>query len=376
MNERERLSATVHFVRPDRIPFTPGEPRESTLEAWRHQGLPENAHWREYLAQVLDLPDEPAYPHADLGISFDMSPAFEEKVLERRDGHLIVQDRTGAIVEISDQYDLSYLRQAKDFVTRKWHRFPVECRADWERNIRWRYDPSSPVRFPSAFADRCYGLRDREQVLKLTIAGPFWQLREWCGFENLCLLMIETPDFVQAMVDFWTDFVLEMLQRILGWIIPDYVQISEDMAYKMHSMISPAMTRRFLLPTWKKWSAVLRAAGCPVISIDSDGFIGELLPLFIEGGFNHTWPVEVAAGNDLVAFRNCYGTRIAFGGGIDKRALAAGGETMRAELRRVAPIIAEGGYIPGCDHGVPPDVSWPDFAEYARLLAQLTGWLP
>jgi hypothetical protein len=26
-------------------------------------------------------------------------------------------------------------------------------------------------------------------------------------------------------------------------------------------------------------------------------------------------------------------------------------------------------------HGVPPDISWPDFVEYSRLLAQLTGWL-
>jgi hypothetical protein len=24
---------------------------------------------------------------------------------------------------------------------------------------------------------------------------------------------------------------------------------------------------------------------------------------------------------------------------------------------------------------VPPDISWPDFVEYTRLLAELTGWL-
>jgi hypothetical protein len=31
--------------------------------------------------------------------------------------------------------------------------------------------------------------------------------------------------------------------------------------------------------------------------------------------------------------------------------------------------------LPTCDHGVPPDVSWPNFIEYTRRLAQLTGWL-
>ncbi len=110
--------------------------------------------------------------------------------------------------------------------------------------------------------------------------------------------------------------------------------------------------------------------------MDSDGYIAELIPLWIEGGFNHTWPIEVAAGNDVVAYRRRYGRQIAFGGGIDKRALAAGGEAMRAEILRVAPpLLAEGGYTPGCDHGVPSDVSWQTYVEYTRLLAQLTGWL-
>jgi hypothetical protein len=31
--------------------------------------------------------------------------------------------------------------------------------------------------------------------------------------------------------------------------------------------------------------------------------------------------------------------------------------------------------VPTCDHGVPPDISWPNFIEYTRYLAQLTGWL-
>jgi uroporphyrinogen decarboxylase len=67
---------------------------------------------------------------------------------------------------------------------------------------------------------------------------------------------------------------------------------------------------------------------------------------------------------------------MAYGGGIDKRAIAAGGETMRAEVMRVVPpLLEEGGFIPGCDHGVPPDVSWPNFVAYSRLLAELTGWL-
>jgi len=45
-----------------------------------------------------------------------------------------------------------------------------------------------------------------------------------------------------------------------------------------------------------------------------------------------------------------------------------------AEMARLAPLAKDGGYIPSCDHGVPPDVSWPAFIEYGKLLAKITGW--
>lgn len=60
--------------------------------------------------------------------------------------------------------------------------------------------------------------------------------------------------------------------------------------------------------------------------------------------------------------------------GVDKRCIAAGGASIEKELARLAPVVKDGGYIPGCDHGVPPDIAWPDFLRYGKLLAELTGW--
>lgn len=66
---------------------------------------------------------------------------------------------------------------------------------------------------------------------------------------------------------------------------------------------------------------------------------------------------------------------MAYYGGIDKRAIAAGGETMQKEvLRVVQPLLRDGGFIPSCDHGVPPDISLRNFMEYTELLAKVTGW--
>lgn len=354
----------------------PGSPRESTLAVWRQQGLAEEIDYYQALLDTLGIAPEKTKPPVELGVSFRMIPTFEEKVLEHRDGHYIVQDWMGNITEISDRYDYTYIRTAKDFVTRKWHSAPVQNRHDWEEKIKWRYDPRHPERFPADFAARCQAARDRDTVLQIQIPGPWWQMREWCGFEGLCLLMIEEPEFVQEMTAFWTEFVLQTLEPILAQVELDNVIIAEDIAYKNHSMISPKMVRDFLMPTYRTWIAAIKASGCPIITMDSDGYIAELIPLWIEAGFNCCWPVEVAAGNDIVAYRRQFGKKMAYVGGIDKRALAAGGEAMRKEVMRVVPpLLEDGGFIPGCDHAVPPDISWPNFVEYTRLLAELTGWL-
>ena len=377
MNDRERYCAALTFQPVDKVPLSPGWPRESTLKAWHSQGLPEAVDWYAYLMDQLGIPYRPAVEERfNLDSAFKMIPVFEEKVLEHRDGHYIVQDWMGAITEIADTFDYTYIRSAKDFVTRKWHNFPVASRNDWQEKMQWRYDPDHPQRLPGDLAEIASKLARRTIPFQITIPGPFWQMREWCGFENLCMLLIDDPGFVQEMANTWGQFVLDVLKPLLAQIRPDIVMVNEDMAYKLHSMISPRMTRKFLLPIWQTWINALRENGCPVIAIDSDGYAGELLPVWIEAGFNCNFPVEVAAENDIVLFRSLYGKQMAFLGGIDKRAIAAGGETMRSEvLRVVPPLLEEGGFIPGCDHGVPPDIAWPDFIEYTRLLAQLTGWL-
>ena len=375
MTPRERFRETLTFGKPDKVPLMPGGPRESTLAAWHRQGLPEGRNYYEVLLEILGIEPEPTQSKVNLGVSFQMIPKFEEKVLEHKDGHYIVQDWMGAITEISDEYDYTYIRSAKDFVTRKWHKFPVENRKDWEE-MKTRYDPNTPGRFPEDFQQRCQVLQDRDYVVGFGINGPFWQLREWCGFENLCMLMLDDPDFVQEMVDFWTEFVSQTMAPILKNVEVDYVCISEDMAYKAHSMISPEMVQRFLLPTYERWVNEIKKGGCPIVSMDSDGYIGELIPIWIEAGINCCEPMEVAAGNDIVEYRRLYGKKMAYRGGIDKRAIAKGGQVMEREVMRVVPpLLEEGGFIPGCDHGVPSDISWPNYVEYSRLLAKLTGWL-
>jgi len=375
MNPRERYIAALTFGSPDKVPFTPGGGRESTRRAWEQQGLPAGANPMAVAREILGIAEETTQPVVSLGVDLKMVPQFEEKVLEHKNGHYVVQDWMGAITEISDEFDYTYIRSARDFVTRKWHKFPVQNRDDWE-NMKWRYDIDAPGRFPDDFEDRCRNLAQRDYVHRIQVNGPFWQIREWCGFEGLCMMTVEDPEFVMEMAEFWMEFVSGTLARILERAELDALGISEDMAYKAHSMISPAMSREFLQPSYRRWVEQVRAAGCSVIDLDSDGYIGELIPVWMEVGINVCSPIEVAAHNDIVEFRRHFGTQMGYYGGIDKRAMAKGGTVLEDELKRVIPpLFEQGGYIPSCDHGIPSDVSWANYVEYCRLLAQYCGWL-
>ncbi len=384
MTHRDRFLETLLFGAPDRIPFAPGGGRESTRRAWRAQGCPAGRPYMDVIHDRINAerarrglepaPLKPEQPVLDTGVSFRMIPTFEEKVLEHKDGHYIVQDWMGAITEISDEYDYTYIRNAIDFVTRKWHRFPVESRDDWEK-MKPRFEPRHPERFPEDFDERCAALRARDYPLVINLNGPFWQLREFCGFEGLCTFMLTDPDFVLEMAQFWAEFCVATLKPILERVTPDMIHFSEDMAFKEHPMISPEMTREFCAPCYRAIIEEAQGAGVPVIAMDSDGRVDLLIPVWLACGINCVDPVEVAAGNDLVALRAHYGNRLAFQGGIDKRAMAAGGAVLAAELARIRPVIESGGYIPGCDHGVPPDVSWSNYTAYCLELAEMTGWL-
>jgi uroporphyrinogen decarboxylase len=378
MNPRERYLETLLFGRPDRIPLEPGYGRESTRRAWHAQGLPAEIDDGSRIAEVAYRLNGGVreWPQAgeDFPVNSRMIPEFEEAVLERGARTQIVRDWKGNVCEISNEYSPVYLRNAIDFVTRRWIKCPVQSRADWD-DMKWRYDPHDPARYPADAAARGVRLKERTWPLSINISGPFWQLREWLGFENLCLLFKDDPAFVKEMIAFWDNFVCELLEHTLSVVDLDEVHLAEDMAYKSFSMISPAMTRDFLLPVYQHWGEIIRAHGVPLYGMDSDGYIGQLVPIWMEAGINVCDPIEVAAGNDMVTFREQFGRRMAFKGGVDKRLIAQGGRALEDELRRLQPVIDSGGYIPSCDHGVPADVSWPNFVQYVGLLVRATGWL-
>ncbi len=96
------------------------------------------------------------------------------------------------------------------------------------------------------------------------------------------------------------------------------------------------------------------------------------MPPMLAAGVNWLYPMEVAAGCDVVAWQARF-PGLAMLGGIDKRALTQGRTAIDAELARVRPAVERGRYIPELDHLVPDDVSWSDYCYYVESLRRMIG---
>ncbi len=144
----------------------------------------------------------------------------------------------------------------------------------------------------------------------------------------------------------------------------------EDMSGKQGSMISPATFKEFMTPRYKELIGFLKARGVELFSVDSDGYVGELIPLFMDAGLNLLYPFEQQAGNDLIEYRKRF-PELRMTGGVDKNILFKGRKAIDKELEKIPFLISQGGYIPYMDHLIPPNGSWENFKYYREKLNKI-----
>jgi Uroporphyrinogen decarboxylase (URO-D) len=204
--------------------------------------------------------------------------------------------------------------------------------------------------------------------------GFFGSLRNMLGVQNLCMAFYDDPKLVERMMEERADRVIEITEEVMKYTDFDVFWYWEDMAYKAGPLVGPKLFRQFALKHYRRVNEWLRSRGIKHIGLDSDGDISLLIPIWLDSGINMLWPFECQSGMDVVKVREEYGHDLVIMGGIDKRTLVPGGETMRREVDRVMPLVEEGGYIPELDHSVPPDVSWPNFIEFVEYVKLRLGW--
>ena len=377
MTPRERFYAIARGESVDRMPYAFGGPRASTFAAWRKQGLSAElqATWGQFTGA------DPATGPGKLYCG--PVPPLEEVVLEERGNMRVWRDHWGV-------KRLDAIRQPTDgFVTRSYLEFPVKCPADFEQ-MKEHFDPRSPERTgpggdgapltdlnpnryrhvsdAALWPDRVEACNRADCPVSVTVPCLYWTCRDWCGFEGLSVMFHDQPKLVHEMMDYWTWFLMELLDEPLSRIKVDHVTLNEDMAYKGQSMISPRHIREFMLPRYKRLYEFFKRKGVEVVTMDSDGYNGQIIPVMYPEAMDGILPIEIAAGNDPGEILQQY-PGIFLRGGIDKRELRFEKSQARVEVARRYRAAREfGRYVPTVDHGVPPDVPLRTFLYMVELL--------
>lgn len=124
-------------------------------------------------------------------------------------------------------------------------------------------------------------------------------------------------------------------------------------------MISPDVFREFVGPWYKKITDLTSSYGIEIVSVDCDGMIDSLIPIWLENGVNTMFPIEVGTWNASIApWREKYGKQLRGVGGMNKTIFARDREAVDQEIERLKPLMALGGYIPCPDHRIAPDAKF------------------
>lgn len=374
MNDRERFLATMHYQPVDRVPLCDFSFWSETIVLWREQGLPDDIVAADYYYHRGGNADE--YFGMDYsidriidvaGLDCGLMPPFEERVIEDRGDHEVVQQSDG--VRVLRRKFLSSIPLHQGYL--------LVDRASWRKHYLPRLDPSHPGRYPADWDARVQVWRDpqRSQVIGLNAGSLYGWIRNWTGVENLSLIVYDDPAWFEEMVAAVTDCIIGTLTRALdtGGSF-DAAFIWEDMAYRAGPLLSPRHFKQFLVPHYRRLTDLLHRHGVDIICVDCDGKIDDLVPLWLEAGVNCIYPIEVGTwGADPIAFRRQYGKEMLMMGGFDKHILARSPQEIEREIYRLLPLVEEGGYIPFCDHRVPPDVPLSNYLFYVETVRRVWG---
>lgn len=104
-----------------------------------------------------------------------------------------------------------------------------------------------------------------------------------------------------------------------------------------------------------------------VTELHSCGYIDALVPDLVDIGVDMLNPLEIKAGMDPFRLKKLYGDKLTFHGGINAQ-LRDKPEEVEAEMRRIIPVMREGGgYVFASDHSIPNSVSFESMTRIVSL---------
>jgi hypothetical protein len=279
----------------------------------------------------------------------------DEQVLEDTPEYIIARDRYGRRIQLLKGYATVPLPLD----------FPVHNMDDWLK-IKHHYR-FSEERFGAGWQEIARDHLAEGKLVTVTIPGGFDETRELMGDADLCIAYYEQPELVHDILDTIADTVYRVLDRVTSTVQVDQLEVHEDMAGRSGPLIGPRQMKEFVTPYYRRAWDLMRSRGVRLFKCDTDGNVDAIIPDLIAGGVNILWPMEPAAGMDMVKVREQYGTQLAFVGGIDKHVIRRSREEITAELEyKIPPMVRTGGCVLGLDHRIPNGTPIANYRFYVQ----------
>jgi uroporphyrinogen decarboxylase len=211
-----------------------------------------------------------------------------------------------------------------------------------------------------------------------SIPGVCDTLRQLLGETPAAL---DRPELLADILQTLSDTAREVLEPIAGQLTIDQLSVTDNLA-------DPALVRQGLKPGYRHVWEMLADHDCRIFQQQAPGNLNPVLDELLACGLSSIYPVESAAGMDIVQVRQQYGRRLAMLGGIDSRLLRRDPPAIRRELEyKMQPLmVKQGGIVFGLDHPIPADTPLENYRFYvdtAREILRLPprtadkkGWRP
>jgi uroporphyrinogen decarboxylase len=376
MTNRERALAVLRFQPYDRMPLVHFGFWDETLLKWAKEG-----HITEEQARSWS-DGSPMDRTIGARLGFDMTwqsvlypnnllnPAFESKVLrEFPDGTRHVLTNIGTVVV--QKPETSGIPAEVDHL--------LKDRASWEEHYKWRL-AWSEERVTGCQVNGSSGVMRwnegglsalqratpaRDFVYGLHCGSLFGHIRDILGIERACYLQADDETLFDEIVETVADLCYRSCEYALkAGARFDFAHFWEDICFKNGPLISPRVFRAKIGPHYRRLTDLAGRYGLDIVSLDCDGCIDALLPVWLENGVNTMFPIEVGTWNgNLAPWRKQYGRTVKGVGGMNKTVFAHDQAALDAEIERLKPLVALGGFIPCPDHRLAPDAKW-DLVRY------------
>jgi uroporphyrinogen decarboxylase len=349
---RELFQAIMHYEPFDRMPVIHWDTWPETHKEWLEQGLPADVSEHEYLNATPNC--------CGIPITLDLCPAFEEETIEETDDHRIFRQKDGVIAQ--HWKNKSCIPHYIEFM--------MKDRSGWDE-YKKRLQPC-PERMPADFDERLKRLEKGGLPIALGTFSMIGFTRDWMGVENLGYTCYDDRELLAEIADIMADLVCWAIDQVAGKVKIDMLTGWEDICFKTGPLVSPHVFKECCVPAYRKVADKAAENGCDLFLVDSDGDIRALAPLWLEGGVNILFPIEIGTWKaDPMDYRRKYGRQCRILGGIDKNELTKGRAAIDAEIERRLPLMRDGGYIPMPEHIIIPGTPLDDYKYYLDRIRAL-----